>query len=102
MKSNWHFILTLFTSLLTFFTTLVLQPIIKHTIDSIYLLSKLEAQDKIRCTWLMCLVYVLQEAPEVAIRKVLLSLCNEPGVSSKAFFNFLLQQILSTHLSLAK
>lgn len=50
----------------------------------------------------MSLVYVLQEAPEVAIRKVLLSLCNEPGVSSKAMFNFLLQRILSTHLSISK
>jgi len=62
---------------------IVLAPVVSNTIGAVSCLSKMEAGNKIRCTWLLCLVYVLQEAPEVSIRSTILSLCDKSQVSFK-------------------
>jgi hypothetical protein len=54
----------------------VLSTVIKKTVDAVHCLSKLEPNNKIRLTWLCCLTYVLQEAPEVLLKKYMLSLCD--------------------------
>jgi hypothetical protein len=48
----------------------------RKTVDAVYCLSKLDPNNKVRLTWLCCLIYVLQEAPEVLLRKHMLSLCD--------------------------
>jgi len=60
-----------------------LAPVVSNTIGAVSCLSKMEAGNKIRCTWLLCLVYVLQEAPEVSIRSTILSLCDKSQSRSK-------------------
>jgi hypothetical protein len=56
----------------------VLSSVINNTMDAVHCLSKMERSNKVRSTWVLCLTYVLQEAPEAAIRHHMLSLCNNP------------------------
>lgn len=54
----------------------VLFPVINNTIRAVSCLSRMESTHKVRCIWVSAVVYVLQEAPELAIRKLFLALCN--------------------------
>lgn len=58
-------------------------PILEHSIASVRWLAKMEATHKVRSIWLLCFIYVLQEAPEVLICDFVRSCCN-PNVSAGA------------------
>mmetsp|Transcript_3869 Transcript_3869/g.7417 ORF Transcript_3869/g.7417 Transcript_3869/m.7417 type:complete len:2553 (+) Transcript_3869:270-7928(+) len=60
-----------------------LSTVIKKTVEAIYFLAKLQPNSKVRLTWLCCLTYVLQEAPEVLLKKYMLSLCDITEAFSK-------------------
>jgi hypothetical protein len=64
---------------------IVLSPVIRNTMDAVNCLSKMDVGNKIRCTWLLCLLYVLQEAPEVSIRSSILSLCDKSKVRKQSY-----------------
>jgi hypothetical protein len=55
-------------------------PILEKSIESVRWMARLEATHKVRSVWLLCFVYVLQEAPDCMIRDYVRSLCN-PKVS---------------------
>ncbi len=50
-------------------------PVIENAVQGVQWLSKLEPSNKIRSLWLLCILYVLQEAPETAIRKQMRDMC---------------------------
>ena len=52
-------------------------PVLENTLLSFQTLSRLEAGDKIRNIWLLCILYILQEAPEVALRRQFHLMCKE-------------------------
>lgn len=61
------------------------KPILDHSVVSSRWLSKLEANHKIRSIWLLCFIYVLQEAPESLIYDYVRECC-----TTKASHCFLL------------
>jgi hypothetical protein len=50
-------------------------PILAHSLHSTRWLAKMEATHKIRSVWLLCFVYVLQDAPEALLYDFLRSCC---------------------------
>mmetsp|Transcript_27834 Transcript_27834/g.67387 ORF Transcript_27834/g.67387 Transcript_27834/m.67387 type:complete len:1050 (-) Transcript_27834:115-3264(-) len=50
---------------------LFLQPIFDKSIASVRWLARMESTHKVRSIWMLCFVYVLQEAPESLIRKAI-------------------------------
>lgn len=56
-------------------------PILDKSISSTRWLARMESTHKVRSLWLLCFVYVLQEAPTRVIRNYIKSLCN-PSVSA--------------------
>lgn len=55
---------------------LLARPILEHSVASARWLSRMDATHKVRSTWLLCFVYVLQEAPEVLICDYVRSCCD--------------------------
>lgn len=51
------------------------------SIQSVRWLARMESTHKVRSLWMLCLIYVLQEAPEVLIRDLIRSYC-DPTVRS--------------------
>ena len=51
--------------------SLFAKPIFEKSLASVRWLARMEATHKVRSLWLVCLVYVLQEAPETLIRDVM-------------------------------
>ena len=56
-------------------------PILEKSIASVRWLARMEANHRVRSTWLLCVTYVLQEAPEYYIALTVRSYC-DPKVSS--------------------
>jgi hypothetical protein len=52
------------------------KSILDKSLASVRWLARMESTHKIRSTWLLCFVYVLQEAPEVMVRDYVRSCCN--------------------------
>jgi hypothetical protein len=50
-------------------------PVIENAIQATAWLTKMDSSDKVRTMWLLCVLYILQEAPEVALRKQFRSIC---------------------------
>jgi hypothetical protein len=50
-------------------------PILQNSVASVTWLARMEASHKVRSVWLLCSIYVLQEAPEVVIREFTRSCC---------------------------
>lgn len=55
--------------------------IFTHSLRGVRWLARLDSTHKVRSVWLLCLAYVLQEAPEVLIRGLVRSYC-DPSVSA--------------------
>jgi hypothetical protein len=51
-------------------------PILAHSINSTRWLAKMEATHKVRSVWLLCFMYVLQDAPEALLYDFLRSCCS--------------------------
>lgn len=51
-------------------------PILDKSIASVRWMARMESTHKVRSTWLLCLVYVLQETPDVMLREHVRSFCN--------------------------
>jgi hypothetical protein len=51
-------------------------PILEKSISSVRWLARMESTHKVRSTWLLCFIYVLQETPEVMIREYVRSFCS--------------------------
>jgi hypothetical protein len=61
------------------------KPTIEKSLASVRWLTRMEATHKVRSLWLLCFVYVLQEAPEALIRDAVKSYC-DPKVSISFLF----------------
>jgi len=46
------------------------------SLQSVRWLSRMESTHKVRSVWMLCLIYILQEAPEVLIRHLVRSYCD--------------------------
>ena len=62
-----------------------LDSVLDTSVIGFSVLSKLEATQNVRCQWIMCLLYVLQESPEVLLRDKLRSFC-QPNVSLPSYY----------------
>ena len=56
-----------------------------QSLKSVRWLARMESSHKVRSLWMLCLVYVLQEAPEVLIRNLVRSYC-DPSVRQLTSF----------------
>jgi hypothetical protein len=63
-------------------------------------LSKLHFTNHVRSTWLLCFIYILQEAPEALIYDFIRSCCSPKVRTLKNSENFLTLQFLHLHASL--
>jgi hypothetical protein len=61
------------------------EVLIRQSLQSVRWLARMESTHKVRSVWMLCLVYCLQEAPEVLIRELVRSYC-DPSVSSMLDF----------------
>ena len=52
--------------------------ILTKSIDSVRWLARMESTHKVRSVWLLCFIYILQEAPEALMRSRLRSYCYPP------------------------
>jgi hypothetical protein len=57
------------------------EVLIHQSLQSVRWLARMESTHKVRSLWMLCLIYCLQEAPEVLIRQLVRSYC-DPSVSS--------------------
>ena len=48
-----------------------------QSLKSVRWLARMESSHKVRSLWMLCLVYVLQEGPEVVIRDLVRSYCDK-------------------------
>ena len=53
-------------------------PILTKSIENVRWLARMESTHKVRSLWLLCFVYILQEAPEALLRARLRSYCYPP------------------------
>ena len=49
--------------------------VIENALQAGQCLSKIDSESKIRSVWLLCVLYVLQEAPETALRQQMYTMC---------------------------
>jgi len=64
-------------------------PILEKSIQSVRWLARMEATHRVRSTWLLCLVYVLQEAPEHLISSIVRSYCDPKEFKVHKFLRLL-------------
>lgn len=68
----------------------ILSPLLHCTVQAVHVLADLDAAHKVRNQWLLCVLYILQEAPEVALRKSFSALCDhEVGFKNGSHNNFI-------------
>lgn len=67
------------------------EPLLEQSVLGFSVLSRLEPNQKIRSCWVLCLLYILQEAPEVLLRDKLRLFCQQ-NVSFVLRFVSLLQR----------
>ena len=65
------------------------KSILSKTLSSVRWLARMESTHKIRSIWLLCFVYVLQEAPEMMIRDYVRSCCNPEDIKIHRFIRLL-------------
>lgn len=58
---------------------MVMNPLLDQSTDAVSVLQRMEANHKVRCMWLLCVLYVLQEGPEALLRDKLSSFCRTPN-----------------------
>ena len=54
---------------------MVMGPLLEQSVESVSILTRMDANHKVRCLWLLCILYVLQEGPEALLRDKLSVLC---------------------------
>lgn len=52
--------------------------ILEKSLRSTRWLARMEATHKVRATWLLCFIYIMQEAPETLLRDFMRSYCSPP------------------------
>ena len=52
-------------------------PVLEHSVDAAHLLARMDAKQKVRCLWLLCVLYILQEGPEALVRNKLRMFCRQ-------------------------
>jgi hypothetical protein len=52
--------------------------ILENSLRSTRWLARMEATHKVRATWLLCFLYIIQEAPETLLRDFMRSYCSPP------------------------
>jgi len=55
--------------------SLFVRPLLEKSISSVRWLARMESTHKIRSLWLVCFTYILQEAPEAALRSTFRAYC---------------------------
>uniref|UniRef100_A0A7S4ITR2 Uncharacterized protein n=2 Tax=Odontella aurita TaxID=265563 RepID=A0A7S4ITR2_9STRA len=68
---------------------MLLSPVLDHSVINAQWLAKMEATHKVRSLWLMCVLHVLQEAPEVLLREKLRNFCMSPDFHIHRFVRVL-------------
>ena len=56
--------------------TMLVKPIMEKSLRNVELLASFEPTHKVRSLWLLCLLYILQEAPDIVIRHHLRLCCS--------------------------
>ena len=59
------------------------------SLQSVRWLSRMESTHKVRSVWMLCLIYILQEAPEVLIRHLVRSYCDPSDMLIHRFIRLL-------------
>jgi hypothetical protein len=54
---------------------MVIGPLLEQSVASVSVLTRMDANHKVRCLWLLCVLYVLQEGPEALLRDKLSGFC---------------------------
>jgi hypothetical protein len=57
--------------------SMYVDPVLENSVLGLSVLAGLEPDQKIRTKWMLCLMYVLQEAPELLLRDKLRSFCKQ-------------------------
>ena len=65
------------------------EPVFEQSISSVRWLARLESTHKVRSLWLLCFVYILQEAPENLIRQTVRSYSNPKNLRIHKFIRLL-------------
>lgn len=64
-------------------------PILEKSVSSVRWLARMESTHKVRSLWLLCFVYVLQEAPDSLIQGYIRSCCDPKNVRVHRFIRLL-------------
>jgi len=54
---------------------MVMGPLLEQSVESVSILTRMDANHKVRCLWILCILYVLQEGPEASLRNTLSAFC---------------------------
>lgn len=65
------------------------RPILDRSISSVRWLARMESTHKVRSLWLLCFVYVLQEAPVSLIQEYIRSCCDPKNIRVHRFIRLL-------------
>jgi hypothetical protein len=57
-------------------TSQIAPLVLEKLVSNARWLARMEATHKVRSIWLLCFIYILQEAPELMIRQYIVSLCD--------------------------
>ena len=64
-------------------------PILEKSISSVRWLARMESTHKVRSLWLLCFVYVLQEAPDSLVQNFIRSCCDPRNIRVHRFIRLL-------------
>eukprot|EP00985_Skeletonema_marinoi_P013757 scaffold6868_cov120-Skeletonema_marinoi.AAC.2 len=68
---------------------MVMGPLLEQSVESVSVLTRMDAKHKVRCLWILCILYVLQEGPEALLRDKLSlagTTCQHFIPSNESFF----------------
>lgn len=54
---------------------MVIKPLLEQSVESVSVLARMDAKHKVRCLWILSILYVLQEGPEALLRDKLSLFC---------------------------
>lgn len=69
--------------------SLFIKPIFEKSLASVRWLARMESTHKVRSMWLLCFIYILQEAPESLIREFIRSYSNPSDLKIHRFIRLL-------------
>ena len=56
---------------------MVMGPLLEQSVESVSILTRMDAKHKVRCLWLLSVIFTLQEGPEALLRNKMSSFCNK-------------------------